>query len=309
MKVCVLGAGALGSVIGGALARSGIETWLLTRSAAHVQAVRAHGLKLVDARGEHAVTQIHAATSAADIGPCDLVIVLVKSFDTARAVRNAPALFGENTVALSLQNGLGHEEVLAEVLGPQRVMAGKTYVGGVMLSPGVVSAGIEGKETLIGELDGEASERVRLIAEAFNQAGLLTTVSRNIMGTMWDKLLVNVSTGAIAGITRLTYGPLYQVPEIRRVAIAAVAEAIAVARAKGIELSTTDPEAPWLKASAGLSADFKTSMLQSLEKGSVTEIDFINGAVVRHGAALGIATPYNETLVACIKGIEAGMAR
>ena len=124
------------------------------------------------------------------------------------------------------------------------------------------------------------------------------------MGTIWDKLLVNVATGALSGITGLAYGPLYRVPEVEACAVAAVTEAMAVAKASGIRLSMTDPREPWVKAGDGLPADFKASMLQSLEKGSVTEIDFVNGSVVRWGARCGVPTPVNQTLVAAMKGIE-----
>ncbi|MBV8620485.1 MAG: ketopantoate reductase family protein, partial [Curvibacter sp.] len=210
---------------------------------------------------------------------------------------------------LSLQNGLGHEDILADIVGPQRVLAGKTYVGGVMLAPGRIIAGTEGKETLIGELDGRSSPRAEAIAQAFKQAGLATTLSDNILGAMWDKLLINVATGAVSAITRLGYGPLYRIPEIEATAVAAVQEAMQVAAAAGVRLSHTEARAAWLKAAAGLPEDFKTSMLQSLEKGSVTEIDFINGAVVRWGLRHGIPTPVNSTLVACVKGIEAALPR
>jgi 2-dehydropantoate 2-reductase len=209
---------------------------------------------------------------------------------------------------MSLQNGMGHEDILAEVVGRERVIAGKTYLGGVLLGPGHVIAGLRGKETIIGELDGTDSQRVRRIAQVFNDAGLAMQVSTNIRGTIWDKLLINVATGAVAGITRLTYGALYDVPEVRTCALAAVAEGIAVARSQGVALSYADAEGPWIKAAAGLPPEFKTSMLQSLENGGRTEIDFINGAVVREGARCGVPTPVNQALVACIKGIERGMA-
>jgi 2-dehydropantoate 2-reductase len=207
-------------------------------------------------------------------------------------------------VVLSLQNGLGHEDVLAEVMDRSQLMAGKTYVGGVLLAPGRVLAGTAGKETVIGELDGSVSPRALAIRDEFRRAGLQVTLSENIVGTMWDKLLVNVSTGALSGLTRLAYGELYKVPEIEACALAAVGEAMAVARACGVTLATREPREAWLKAAEGLPTDFKTSMLQSLEKGSVTEIDFINGAVVRWGGRCGVPTPVNQTLVAGIKGIE-----
>jgi 2-dehydropantoate 2-reductase len=197
--------------------------------------------------------------------------------------------------------------VLADIVGRERVLAGKTYVGGVMRNPGHIESGVAGKATYIGELDGRITTRVTAIAETFNAAGLATTVSDNIVGTMWDKLLVNVATGALTGTTGLTYGQLYDEPLLKTAALAAVAEAMAVAQAAGVTLSTTDPERPWTLAGEGLSAAFKTSMLQSLEKGSITEIDFINGAVVRRGQQHGVPTPVNSTLVACIKGIERAM--
>ena len=204
---------------------------------------------------------------------------------------------------------LGHEDILADVVGRHHVIAGKTYVGGVFLAPGHVIAGVENKETLIGELDGATTPRVRAIAAEFERAGLATIVSANIYGTMWDKLLINVATGALAGITRLTYGDLYSVKEIEACAVAAVNEAMAVAKAHGIELSIHDPRDAWVKAAEGLPPDFKTSMLQSLEKGSATEIDFINGSVVRWGARRNVPTPVNQTLVACVKGIERELER
>ncbi|WP_119157777.1 ketopantoate reductase family protein [Caldimonas tepidiphila] len=303
MKVCVLGAGALGCAIGGTLAEAGSEVWLINRSKVHVEAINREGLLMRHADGERTV-RVQASTDCHGIGPADLVIVLVKSFDTRSAIEAAAPIVGEQTVVLSLQNGLGHEDILAEVVGRERVLAGKTYVGGVMLGPGHIVAGTRGKHTHIGELDGSISPRVQRIAAEFERAGLATTVSPNILGTMWDKLLINVATGALSGITGLTYGPLYSVPEIEQTALTAVAEAMAVARASGIRLSMQAPRQAWEMASAGLPPDFKTSMLQSLEKGSVTEIDFINGSVVRWGEKCGVPTPVNRTLVAAIKGIE-----
>jgi 2-dehydropantoate 2-reductase len=273
--------------------------------------MNAYGLTMRDG-GVDRVVPVRATTDCQEIaaasGPMDLIIVLVKSFHTAQAIASATCLVGEHTVVLSLQNGLGHEAVLADAVGRDKVLAGKTYVGGVMLAPGHINIGTRGKDTHIGELDGQMTERADRIAAVFNSAGLATTVSDNIMGTMWDKLLINVATGAVTGITGLTYGELYQMPELEACSVAAVAEAMAVARASGIALSMTDPREAWVKAGAGLPYEFKTSMLQSLEKGSPTEIDYVNGAVVQQGARLGVPTPVNQALVACMKGLERTLA-
>ena len=303
MKICFLGSGALGSAIGGALCEAGCDVHLIDAWKDHVDAMNRDGLKLRE-EGVDRVVRVKAATDPRAVGTADLVVVLVKSFHTREAVESARPIVGPRTVVMSLQNGLGHEEIIADVVGRERTLAGKTYLGGVLLAPGHVIAGLKGKETIIGELDGRVTERVQRIADTFNGAGLMTIVSDNIVGTMWDKLLINVATGALAGITRLTYGALYDVPEIRQCALAAIAEAMAVAKASGVELSMHSPDEPWVKASAGLPAEFKTSMLQSLEKGQPTEIEFINGSVVRWGEKCGVPTPVNRALVACVKGIE-----
>jgi 2-dehydropantoate 2-reductase len=303
VKVGIIGAGALGSAIGGTLAGAGHDVLLVNRDRAHVDAINRGGLMMrVD--GKDRVVSIRAAIPPEAGGPVDLVIVLVKSFHTAEAVKAAIGLVGPATTVFSLQNGLGHEDVLTDLIGRGRVIAGKTYVGGVMLGPGHVIASLAGKETIIGELDGRITPRLERIGAAFRAAGMPLVVSSNILGAMWDKLLVNVATGALSGITRLAYGELYAVPELEVTATAAVAEAIAVATASGIALETIHPREAWVKAASGLPPEFKASMLQSLEKGSATEVDFINGAVVRAGAKAGVPTPINATLVACVKGIE-----
>jgi 2-dehydropantoate 2-reductase len=304
MKIAVLGAGSLGCAIGGVLTEAGNDVWLINRNQAQVDAMNTRGLILRDA-GVDRTVKVNAASRAETVGVVDLVVVLVKSFDTAAAMTAAMSLLGPETYVLSLQNGVGHEEILADIVGKQRVLAGKTYAGGTQIGLAHISIGTRGKETIIGELDGGVSERTAQIADLFTAADLTTTVSSNIMLTIWEKLLVNVSTGALCAITGLPYGKLYAVPEVEATAMAAVAEAMAVAQASGVQLTTTDPKQPWLRAAAGLPPEFKTSMLQSLEKGSITEIDFINGAVVALGQKYGIPTPVNQALVACIKGIEA----
>jgi len=303
MKICMLGSGSLGSALGGVLTEGGNDVWLIDAWAQHVDAMNRRGLVLREGGGDRTV-KVKARTSAEGIGPADLIVVLVKSYHTRQAIASAGAIIGPNTVVVSLQNGLGHEEILAEVVGKQHVLAGKTYAGGLLLEPGHVIAGTKGKYTHIGELDGRITERATRIAETFSRAGLPTEVSANIMGTVWDKLLINVATGALSAITRLPYGDLYSVPEVKQCALAAVDEAIAVARALGVKLTSENAEDAWNLAAAGLPKEFKASMLQSIEKGAPTEIDFINGSVVRWGERNRVATPVNRALVACVKGIE-----
>jgi 2-dehydropantoate 2-reductase len=304
MRICFIGAGALGSTIGGTLARGGAKVWLVDPFQAHVDAINAHGLRILEGDVESKV-KIAARTSASEIGvQADLVIVLVKSYHTRDAIRAAAPIIGPQTVVMSLQNGLGHEDILSEEVGRDRVMAGKTYVGGVLLGPGHVRSGVTGKETIVGELDGRVTERAQRIAATFNGAGILTLLSDNIMGTMWDKLFINVAGGGITAITGLTYGGLYSFPALGDCALAAISEGIAVAQAAGVKISITDPKRAWTMASAGLPPEFKTSMLQSIQSGGVTEVDYIHGSVVRWGAKLDVPTPVNSTIVALVKGLE-----
>jgi 2-dehydropantoate 2-reductase len=303
MKICFIGAGALGSSLGGTLAYHGLDVTLIDQFQAHVDKINQDGLILNEGNDKR-VVKVKAATSTAGLEVMDLVIVLVKSFATREAIERALPIIGDNTLVMSLQNGLGNEEMIIEVVGPERVIGGKTYAGGVFLGPGEVIAGTINKLTVIGEMDGKVTDRIKKVAEILTTHGLMTEISENIVGMIWDKLLINAATGAVSAITRLPYGGLYNVQEVKEVAIDAITEGIAVAKAKGIKLSVEDPAAIWYKAAAGLPFTFKASMLQSIEGGKATEVDFINGPLVRWGETLGIPTPVNKTLVAMVKGYE-----
>ncbi len=307
LNIAILGAGSLGSAMGGVLSQAGHTVWLINRGQAHVDAINAHGLTLIAAGVERSVKvcavthcyQVDVSTRA-----LDLLLVLVKSFHTQAAMHAALPLIGEHTAVLTLQNGLGNEALLAEMVGEAKVLTGRSYAGGFALSPGRVIDGTAGKETVIGEWSGVVSHRAQRIAAAFSAAGLATHVSANIMSTIWDKLLVNAASGALSAITGLPYGPLYEQAELEATGLAVVAEGMAVAAAAGVPIGFTDPRQPWLKAGAGLPREFKPSMLQSLEKGSITEIDVMNGAIVSQGKRYGVPTPVNAALVACVKALE-----
>ena len=297
----------MGSAIGGTLARAGHDVTLVTRNVDHVAAVREHGLRMHDGTCEEAVP-VGASTTYDSLDPADLVVVLVKSFDTTDAVTSALPVVGDGTIVLTLQNGVGCEEMIADVVGAERVIAGRTFVGGRIVEPGVVEYGTDGRTTTIGELDGSITDRIERVAATFEAAGLRTIVTDDVVAMMWDKLLVNVSTGAWSALTRLPYGELSVHPDVEPMAIATVAEAIAVARALGIAITTTDPAEPWRRAWEGLPYGFKASMLQSVEKGSRTEVDVMHGAVCRAGREAGVPTPINATLWAAVRGLERHLA-
>ena len=299
----MIGAGSLGSVIGGMLALDGHDVVLVTRNQAHVSAIAADGLRLDDG-DQVRIAEVHATTTYDDLEPADLAIVLVKSFDTEDAVRAAAEVIGPATVVLTLQNGVGCEEIIADVVGAERVVAGRTFVGGRIVAPGLVEYGAVGRHTTLGELDGSRTDRIEAISAAFTHAGMRASISDDISVLMWEKLFVNVATGAWSALTGLPYGELSIHPDVEAMAIATVAEAIEVAQALGVSVTTTDPEVPWRRAWEGLPYGFKASMLQSVEKGSRTEVDVMHGAVCRGGREAGVPTPINDTLWAAVRGLE-----
>jgi 2-dehydropantoate 2-reductase len=303
VHVVIIGAGSLGSAIGGTLAVAGHDVVLVTRNRAHVDAINRDGLRLDDGEVVHLAHPV-ADTEYRRHVTAELAIVLVKSFDTAEAVTAALPVIDETTTVLTLQNGVGCEEIIAGVVGADRVIAGRTFVGGRIVEPGVVEYGVTGRTTTIGEFDGEITARIDRVATAFRSAGMPTDVTTDIRSMMWEKLFVNVATGAWSALTGLPYGELSTQPDVERMAIATVAEALEVARALGVGVTTTDPSVPWRRAWEGLPYGFKASMLQSIEKGSRTEVDVMHGAVSRAGLQVGVATPINDTLWAAVRGLE-----
>jgi 2-dehydropantoate 2-reductase len=183
VKVGIIGAGALGSAIGGTLAEAGHDVLLVDRDRTHVEAISRNGFAM-RADGKNPVVSLRAAIPFGAGGPVNLVIVPVKSFHTVEAIRVAIGLAGPENNMLSLQNGLGHEDIQTRLIGRDRVIAGKTYIDGAMLGPGHVIAGVRGKETIIGELDGRMTPRIERIRAAFQAAGIPLVVSSNIPSAM-----------------------------------------------------------------------------------------------------------------------------
>ncbi|MDF3001235.1 MAG: panE, partial [Bacillota bacterium] len=228
--------------------------------------------------------------------------VFVKSTLTSMAVKSNKAVFGPQTIALTLQNGLGNIDLIRAEIGEQNVIAGTTAHGATMLGPGAMRHAGSGK-TIIGELDGKQTERIQRIAALFTEAGLETDISDNVLGLVWDKLMVNVGINALTGITKLHNGELLDHPEIEALLEAAVSEAYAVAEAKGICLSFQDPVGHTKDVCKATAAN-KSSMLQDILNHKTTEIDMINGAIVREGASAGIPTPVNHVLTNLIRFMQ-----
>lgn len=303
MKIAIIGAGAMGCLYGGKLsAVPGNQVCLLDVWKDHVDAINQHGLYMEENGELLNYNKLTASTDASTVGVVDLAIVFVKSTLTAQAVETNKAVFGEKTIALTLQNGMGNIDNIGAQIGVENVIAGTTAHGATMLGPGKMRHAGVGK-TIVGELSGETSERIKKIAGVFTEAGLEVEISENVMGLVWDKLLVNVGINALTGITKLTNGELLAHPEIEELLEEAVKEGTAVAKAKGIVLGFADPVAHTKEVCKATAAN-KSSMLQDVLNHKRTEIDMINGAVVREGKSAGVATPVNQVLCGLIHYLE-----
>lgn len=303
MNIAVLGAGALGSAFAALLSEAGEDVVLISQRSDHVDRINAEGLTVLE-NGNARKVNLRAHCGVSTLGQVDLLIVLVKSRQTKQSIEFAKEIVGPNTTVISLQNGVGNEEIISQSIAKEHLIGGRTYIGSLAVGPEEIAIGTEGKSTIIGEFDGSQSQRVVEISAVFNRARIDTKVSENVTGIIWDKLLVNVATGPLCAATGLPYGELYKIPEIEECALGAVSEGIAIADVLGVQLSVRDGSVIWNSARQRLAPDFKASMLQSIEAGQLTEIDFINGAICSLGRKYGLATPINDTLVAIVKGIE-----
>jgi 2-dehydropantoate 2-reductase len=290
----------MGSLFGGMLAESGEEVTLVDVWEEHVRAINEKGLRVRGVSGERTI-RVAATTNPGEIGPVDLVLIFVKSYDTEKAAADALPMASGETAFLTLQNGLGNLEKIAEVVGNHRVVVGVTAQGSTLLGPGEIRhAG--GGATTIGELNGAKTSRILRIKEAFNRAGLVTEVSAGILDAVWSKVLVNVGINALTALTGFRNGELLAFPEIRGVMRRAVLEAQEVAEAKGVRIGGDPVEKVYEVAEA--TAANRSSMLQDIDRCRRTEIGALNGAVVEMGRQLGVDTPVNEALTAAVLGLE-----
>lgn len=308
LPVAVVGAGALGCLFGGMLARAGAQVTLIGR-AGHVAAVRRDGLRF-ESRGQMTIIPVAATEDIAAVGGARLVLFCVKSADTDAAARAMAPHLGPDAVVVSLQNGVDNAERIRAQIGNHvgnRVLPGLVYVAAEMAGPGHVRHTGGGSLT-IGEPDvlrrTNLSDRRRLedIAALFTGAGIKVTISDAVEVDLWTKLVMNCAYNAISALTGSQYGRMVALPDIRAVMADTVNEVVAVAAAKGVRLPD-DLVARAIRLADGMPVTI-SSTAQDLLRGRRTEIDHLNGYVVREGAALGIATPVNRTLNALVKLAE-----
>lgn len=301
MEIAIIGAGSLGTLFGGALARSGDAVWLVHHDPAVARTLEDEGIRIEsDEFPSDGRIEVDATADSSEIGHVDLVLVLVKTYQTRTALADHAACIGPRTRVLTLQNGLGLDRTLAEFVPEERILAGVTYQGANLRSTGVVEHTNAG-ETVFGGADEAFARRV---ADRFRAAGFddVTAVA-DPRPHIWDKQLVSVAFKPVAALTRLPNGDLVANDGVAALMERLVAEADRVARARGVDVPTDDPFERVL--SLGRAAPtHRSSMLQDVDAGRRTEIMAANGAIVSLAEQEGIDVPYNAAVTSLVRGLE-----
>lgn len=299
-KVVIVGAGAMGCLFAARLAEQGAQVTLVDVDQGRLAAIASGGISLKDDDGERTVA-VGAALAADVAGPVDLVMLFTKGMHSAAAVKSVAHLAGADTVALTLQNGIGNADVLAEVFGADRVLMGTAHIPADFTGQaGVVTHGFGHLD--FGGFAPEAQQYAQPVADWMERSGFKAEIAEDANHAVWKKVAFNAALNATAMICATPNAGMNNEAGLR-IADDVVAETIAVASAKGIHLDHDQ-----IMATIGNAlqehAHHKASMLQDREHGRLTEIDTINGAIAREGAALGVPTPVCETLTNLVKVIE-----
>lgn len=308
MEILIIGAGAMGGLFGAMLGPFA-RVRLCTTNAEHALAINRDGLLLTGMDGALRRVPVTALTDPAQSDrPADLILVCTKARSTEAAAQTAQRLLAADGLTLTLQNGLGNLERIAAVVGPARAAAGITAQAATLLGPGCVRHAGSGP-TVLAAAPGQSGQsgqggKIAAVAELFNRASIETRIAEDGEALLWSKLIVNVGINALTALLRAANGALAQVPECERLMAQAVAEAVAVARALGVNLGPED-QLDRVRQVCTLTAANRSSMLQDILRGRPTEIDVINGAVVAKGREVGVGTPVNALLTQLIQALEA----
>lgn len=298
MKIGVMGTGGVGGYFGGLLARSGSDIHFIARGK-HLRALQDEGLELVTNHGNFRV-RIHATAEADEIGPVDLLLFCVKSHDTDEAAQLAEPMVVEETVVLSLQNGIDNVDKLSVHFGREKVMGGTAYIESTIASPGVIAHTGKPGRLVFGELNGERTARAEAVLDVFLKAGIDAELTTRIHEVLWSKFLFICGVHGVSTLSRSTLGLVLASPETRDLLEDVMREVETLARKRGIALED-DVVRQSMELAQSYNKRFKCSMLRDLEWHRPMEIEALNGMVVRLGKEAGIQTPLNQVIYACLK--------
>ncbi len=300
-QLIIVGPGAMGCLHAALLAEAGLRVTLLDHKEERAATLAREGVSLEMPDGSTRTVPVPATGYPESVETADLVLILTKAYDTEDAIRHAAPVIGEGTSVLTLQNGLGNYEILQRHVPPAQVLAGVTSSGATLLGVGRIRVAGIGAITL-GSPVGNW-ERAEAAAEVFRRAGLTAQVTDNVDAALWRKAIINAAINPLGALTGRRNGELLQHPPLRRLLGRVAQEAHQVALAAGLPLGDLDPMATVEEVCQATAAN-QCSMLQDVLAGRPTEIEQINGEIVRRGKATSLPTPLNEALVALIKGVS-----
>ena len=291
MRIAIMGAGGVGGCLGGLLGKAGNDVWLIVRGE-HLEAIRANGLKLVRPDTEF-VVQVNATDNPAEVGPVDLVLFTVKTYQNRHVITTLKPLMGHETSVITLQNGVESHEQLGAVLGPSNILPGAYWASSHILSPGVIGEDVPAQISF-GEIDDTDSLRSPDIRKVFRDAGIETEISLDPLQVLWEKFIVLSALAGITSAAQTRPKELLKYPDARTMFCNAMEESLAVGLAKGINLPDNLVQDS-LKYIESL-PDFQNSMQGDYEAGRATELEALSGAVIRLGKQIGVKTPVHELL-------------
>ena len=291
MRIAIMGAGGVGGCLGGLLGKAGNDVWLIVRGE-HLEAIRANGLKLVRPDTEF-VVQVNATDNPAEVGPVDLVLFTVKTYQNRHVITTLKPLMGHETSVITLQNGVESHEQLGAVLGPSNILPGAYWASSHILSPGVIGEDVPAQISF-GEIDDTDSLRSPDIRKVFRDAGIKTEISLDPLQVLWEKFIVLSALAGITSAAQTRPKELLKYPDARTMFCTAMEESLAVGLARGINLPANLVQDS-LKYVDNL-PDFQNSMHGDYEAGRATELEALSGAVIRLGKQIGVKTPVHEFL-------------
>jgi 2-dehydropantoate 2-reductase len=303
MRFVIVGAGAMGSLFASHIAEVESDTWVCDVWKEHVAAIQASGLRVKQGAGEKSV-RMHATTDPVQAGRADAVLLFVKYNQTREALAAARPLVGAGTVLMTLQNGLGNVELIRELFPANPLFYGFTTLTSELLGPGRIEASYAGQgDTFLWSADGVRHAKLDKVCALLNKAGIHTTVAPDIELMIWKKLIVNCCLNTLCAVTGLSVGQLSDRPESWPVLEGLADEIVGAAQRKGIALERAAAHS-FLRSVAEEARNHFPSMLIDVRHRRITEIECLNGAVLRECARHGIAAPYNQTLYSLIRVIE-----